>query len=394
VEQRNEFLHEVASYCFVSGGGRLHIPRVPEHVASQSTCIREAENIVANKVRPEWKGNLTNAAHQRGGNCETGLLVEVDCPQMPGFWLTLEEKRPDNFRHESEAETTSSVSSPLVLRYSWSRKVAEAFWYAAELSPALLLTARGVQLGNVGPLRPKQWTRLSEDFAGLLANLLAETSFVEVHGFGKTPAVLLVLEEGMSHKPSLLQTLSAADILRYWTLLTPAQRSAFLEARTPELALCAEGSDLVTRIKVTLEKETFFDRFAGFFHSFGCLDREVRAQLNDERDAEAAYRVFGKKYDSLGTLLDRVLSGDGMKDDVDRYVILLCAQQLLHELKCGFPDFWKAHLRDANELSAMLARGQKVRDRLIAKDPKEMTLFLDWFDKWFVKRAAPMEPQS
>ena len=338
--------------------------------------------------------NLTNAAHQRGGNWETGLLVEVDCPQMPDFWLALEEKRPENFHSQSEADTSSSGGSPLVLRYSWSRRVAEAFWDADETSPSLLLMARGVQLGNVRPLRSKKWTQLGEDFSRQLAKLLVETSFVEVHGFGKMPVLLLVLEDGMSQKPSLLQTLSVADILRYWTLLTPAQRSAFIEARTPDLALCPEGSDLVARIKIKLEQETFFDRFAGFFHSFGCLDREVRVQLSEGRDAEAAYRVFGKKYDSLGTLIDRVVSDDGMKDDVDRYVILLCAQQLLHELKSHFPDFWKVHLRDADELNAALVQGQQVRNRLIAKDPNEMTTFLDWFDKWFIKRAVTMEVQS
>jgi hypothetical protein len=338
--------------------------------------------------------NLTNAAHQRGGNWETGLLVEVDCPQMPDFWLTLEEKRPENFRNQSEADTSSSGGSPLVLRYSWSRKVAEAFWDADQTSPSLSLMARGVLLGNIRPLHQKQWTPLGDDFSRQLAKLLVETSFVEVHGFAKMPVLLLVLEEGMSQKPSLLQTLSAADILRYWTILTPAQRSAFIEARTPELALCPEGSDLVARIKIKLDEETFFDRFAGFFHSFGCLDREVRVQLSEGRDAETAYRVFGKKYDSLGTLIDRVLSDDGMKDDVDRYVVLLCARQLLQEIKGEFPEFWKAHRDDANDLNGALVKSQEVRKRLIAKDPKEMTTFLDWFDRWFIKRAAPVEVQS
>ena len=72
---------------------------------------------------------------------------------------------------------------------------------------------------------------------------------------------------------SLLFRLSATDILRYWSLLTQEQRAAFLEARAPEVALLGQGADLVARAKLALEKKTLFDRFAGFFHAFGCLER-------------------------------------------------------------------------------------------------------------------------
>jgi hypothetical protein len=157
------------------------------------------------------------------------------------------------------------------------------------------------------------------------------------------------------------------------------------------LLVSSEGSDLVTRIKITLDQQTFFDRFAGFFHSFACLEREVREQLLERRENEATYRLFGRKYDSLGTLVDRVVKGEGMSDDVDRYVILLCAEQLLRGLGRDFPEFWKAHSADVEALRSLVARRQDVRERLIAKDPNQMTAFLDWFDRWFVKRASPLE---
>ena len=52
--------------------------------------------------------NLTNAAHQRGGNLETGFLVEVECPSAPEFWLRPLENRPKAF----EAVTEDSDSGP------------------------------------------------------------------------------------------------------------------------------------------------------------------------------------------------------------------------------------------------------------------------------------------
>jgi hypothetical protein len=67
---------------------------------------------------------------------------------------------------------------------------------------------------------------------------------------------------------------------------------------------------------------------------------------------------------------------------------------LVQEIKAEFPDFWKEHREDANDLNTSLDKSQEVRNRLIVKEPKEMTAFLDWFDKWFVKRAAPPEVKS
>ena len=155
----------------------------------------------------------------------------------------------------------------------------------------------------------------------------------------------------MSHKPSLLFRLSATDILRYWSLLTQEQRAAFLEARAPEVALLGQGADLVARAKLALEKETLFDRFAGFFHAFGCLERAVRESLDDGHDKDANYRLFGRKYDSLGSLLDRVASENKVDADVDHYVLFLCARQLCQEIERDYPDYWKEHSTDAKSLS-------------------------------------------
>lgn len=335
--------------------------------------------------------NLTRAAHLKGGNWETGLLVEAECPQMPDFWLEPVESHRFVFKHEQEAEPARAGGTPLMLRYHWDSNLAEAFWNANDISPALTLEARGQPLGRLEPMNPAQWHSLEASWADGLAAALKETSFVKVHGHGDQPGLLLVQEDGMSHKPSVLFTLSVAEILRYWAMLTPAQRIAFLEAKAPDMAAGDEGAALLARFKVNLGGDTFFDRFAGYFHSFNCLERDVREQLSKGRLKEANYRIFGRKYDSLGTLLRQsVADNNGLTDDVSRYVVLLCARQLCNELARDHPDYWKTRREDVDGLEADLDRSAEIRARLAAKSAG-MPAFLDWFDMWFLKRAQPLE---
>ena len=200
----------------------------------------------------------------------------------------------------------------------------------------------------------------------------------------------------MSHRPSLLFDLSPADILRYWSLLTAAQRAAFLEARAPELALRGEGAALVSRYVPLPQGQTFFDRFAGMFLAFGNLERSVRAALSEKRDREAAYRVFGQKYDSLGSLLNRVLAdtAEGKGDLVDHYLIALCARQLVQGLRRDYVAFWQEHAADSKRLHEQLDSLSSVKERLVARHPTEMPKFLEWFDNWFLRRATPVGKEA
>jgi len=339
--------------------------------------------------------NLTRSAHQKGGNVESGFLVELDPPRKPDFWLSLDDRRPDRFveRVEAEGDSGTTPGTPLQLRYLWDKKVGESFWDASSMSPNLHLEGRSLSIGEIGPLKSREWTPVPEEVSRALANLLQETSWVYVYGHGDDCAPLLVQEEGMSHKPSLLLSLSVADILRYWSLLTPAQRAAFIEARAPQLALTAEGSDLVATFRPITSNDTLFDRVAGYFHAFGSLERAVRLALKEGREREACYRLFGKKYDSLGNVLEQVTEGKGSYDDVDRYVLLMCTRQLCQELEKEFPEFWKAYPEDASALDSTLSRVSEVRERLSAVDGG-MPMFLDWFERWFLRRATPVETEQ
>jgi hypothetical protein len=151
------------------------------------------------------------------------------------------------------------------------------------------------------------------------------------------------------------------------------------------------GSDLVVKSKIALDNDTLFDRFAGFFHAFGCLERAVRKSLDDGQPKQANYRLFGKKYDSLGTLLERVAAQRETLDAIDGYVILMCCKQLCIELAKDYPDYWREQVDNTMKLNARLTNLASVRDRLLKDNEDGFGDFLNWFDKWFLTRATPTE---
>lgn len=336
--------------------------------------------------------NLTRAAHQQGGNLESGFLVEVEPSGRPDFWLEADSRKPAMFEAELENEgAATTAGSRLAIQFRWDQRTAAAFWDEASASPNLTLETRGVVLGYVTGLTPRTWVELPPQLAEKLRGMLMESSFVRVAGDRPEPVYLLVQEEGMAHKPSLLLGLSVADILRYWSLLTPEQRMAFIEQKMPELSATATGQDLIAPLRARAQVDTLFDRFAGIYHAFGCLERSVCEALERGGDKEAASRLFGQKYDSLQTLLDRLTGEQSKGDEIERYVIALSARQMHDELKRAFPEFWQNHREFATALRDQFQRLESIRIGLLASDPLEMPKFLDWFDSWFMKRAKKLE---
>ena len=277
------------------------------------------------------------------------------------------------------------------MRYHWDRAEAHVFWDAAGESPKLRLQARDLDVGEIDVLPSRHWKILPADMAARIAHLLPETSLFEVLEETGDPALLLVQEEGMSHKPSLLVHLSPADILRYWSLLTPDQRAAFLEAHGPGLSPTDQGADLTAICRRLQDHDTIFDRFAGFFHGFGCLERAVLEAIEDGREKEADYRLFGRKYDSLGSLLDRIQKDREKTDLVDRYLMVLCARQLLQVVSRAYSDYWKSRAADVAAIETHIAELDTIRAELVGNQDPAFANFLDWFDSWFLKRAAAVE---
>ena len=331
------------------------------------------------------------AAGGRGGvpgNWETGFLVEVTSGKRPDWWLA-GEPRPTAFAPRSEDEGTAASGGTLLsLRYWWDRKQAEALWAGAETSPPLRIEHAGVAVLALPALPAREWQLLDEFQSRRLEQALISSSLFQVHSEGTEPGLLLVQEEGMANRPSVLLELSSADILRYWSLLTVEQRAGFIEGHAPS---AGEDNPLAAKVAALGVEPTLFDRFAGVFHAFECVRERARNALSEDRQREADYRLFGKKYDSLGTLLARVVTEvkAGTGDLVEHYVVGLCAKQLLKELGREFPDYWKSHDADVTALQTQLQEAVSVRDA-IATEHADMPAFLVWFDGWFLKRAEAL----
>ena len=385
----------------VAGLPKVQWGRLPKEMMRRGSREENGERFVHAKVyrffthKPKREicflgsPNLTRSAHQKDGNIESGFLVEVPTPRRPEFWMSSDLKKPAEFAVRSEDDGAESGSSPLNLRYNWDTEIAFAFWDHKSTSPTQRIADRNVTLGEIGPLAPREWILLSKEMATAIASILCNTTLVEVHCENEKSAYVLIQEEGMSHKPSLLLQLSTSDILRYWSLLSAEQRAAFIDSRAVDLAGTGTGTDLVVRAKIALDNDTLFDRFAGFFHAFGCLERAVRKALDEGQTKQASYRLFGKKYDSLGTLLESVSAQRETIDAVDGYVILMCCKQLCTEIAKDYSEYWHEQVDNAKKLNSRIADLSSVRDRLLKENEDGFGEFLTWFDKWFLKRSTP-----
>jgi hypothetical protein len=338
--------------------------------------------------------NLTDAGLKvagKGGNWETGFLVEVTSNAKPQWWMASDSKPPSAFAPKGEDEgMATDGGTKLRLRYHWNTRMASGYWADSSSSPALAILHAGVRVFELPQLAPCTWTPLDPAQRDELERILRTSSLLEVSEGTGEPGLLLVEEEGMSHRPSLLLDLSPAEILRYWALLTVEQRAAFIESR----ARLPNGDDdpLLARLAPLTVETSLFDRFAGIFHAFNCLEDRAREAIESDNHREADYRLFGRKYDSLGTLLDRVLEEvrNEAGDPVEQYVITLCAKQLLRQLGREFPEYWKEHERDVRELRGRIDEALALRTRLGQADDT-MPAFLEWFERWFLKRAKPVE---
>jgi hypothetical protein len=328
----------------------------------------------------------------RGGNWETGFLVEVT-GSRPDWWMTTDTKKPPAFAPKGEDEgIASSGGTRLLVRYRWERREASVCWTGSTTSAALTIQHGGVAIVELHDLSPREWVALDADSSARFEKSLVSTSIFHIVGEGPEPALLLVQEEEMHARPSLLHELSAADILRYWALLTVEQRAAFIEAR---VKIAGDDDPLVAKLAPLPFETTMFDRFAGVFHAFECLEQRVKEALEHGNTREADYRLFGKKYDSLGNLLERVAGevNAGKGDRVEQYVVTLCARQLLRGVGRAHPEYWAEHRDAVRALEATLAGTANIRASLADSHP-EMPAFLDWFEKWFLRRAEALPEED
>ena len=258
--------------------------------------------------------NLTSQGCLQGGNWESGFFVESTQTGKPDWWLQEETRAPCGYRPRKEEDSTAaSGGTALEIRFDWACRTGDVRWTASRACPSLSVRHKGTAVFDKADLPRDEWRTLTVEQSKQLEQVLRSTSLLEVVGEGGEPALVLVQEDGMASRPSLLLDLSAADILKAWSLLSQEQRNEFISLR----ATTADKVDdpLLARLPHTMAEPSLFDRFSGIFHAFGCLENRVRVALDEKREREADYLVFGEKYDSLGSLVRRVAEEAGKNDD-------------------------------------------------------------------------------
>ena len=330
--------------------------------------------------------NLTRMAHQATGNVETGVLIEGPRRRgRPRFWLERVEERPRFLGVVSdEGEDLEPDFVPLAVRFDWGTDRAWVRWEGIAPGPHIDAAAQGVPVFSVNGLQRDAWSELPSADAHRLRDQLRATSVLTLTTQSQR-GVVLVQEEGMAHRPSLLFELSPAEILRYWSLLSPAQRAAYLAERGEATT---GGPEQLPAGPVGPAQDTIFDKHAGMFHGFGCLLRAASAALEDGDERKAEFHVFGAKYDSLPVMVNR-LADDDSGDLLDRLLMLLCAQQIADIIRRHWPDFWEANRRSAERLRLGLAIRSRLRAELIARNDATMADFLTWYEPAFLREAAP-----
>jgi hypothetical protein len=332
--------------------------------------------------------NLTSAAHSHvgAGNLEAAFLVDVTDEGYPRrWWLQPIDQDVDRFAHQptAEDEGLGAVPLDLGLRYDWGKHALTYRLSEKTAGSIAVAETSGRHLFSISHPRIGNWKVCPDAAAESVREVLRSTSFLQITHDGGSWRVL-VREDNMVHRPSLISQLTPEDILEYWALLTVTQRRLFIEDR---LAADAELEGLsVARQDALKARDTLFDRFAGIYHSFGCLRRHIDEAIEDGRDRDAESKLLGAKYDSLPALLQKTLGReDG--DPVVRYVTFLCARQLRESVVKEHRQFMRERKGRTAVLDGLLARASEVKESL--SNDSAMMEFLDWYEPVFLAESGP-----
>ena len=389
-----------ATYEAIAGLDNARWARLPGEVTNRGRDEKSqllAPRRVHAKVYRLWKRggpdlllvgspNLTNAGHSpaTAGNLEAAFFVDIsDIGHGRRWWLEPVEQAADRFvpTKPEEADGLDEVGLDLSLQFDWGAKQLSYYLKESTADEFRVLTTAGQPLAIVERPRFGRWTRLGRAAWSRIEGILLSTSFLLIEHRGKSWRIL-VREENMGHRPSLLTQLTPEEILEYWSLLTPHQRTQFLEAHVLDQI---EGLPVV-RVEQLHARNTLFDRFAGIYHAFACLERAVDTALEDGRDNEADARLLGAKYDSLPNLLQKTLDRQE-GDSILNYVTFLCARQLRQELSGRHLEFFSQRKEHVQRLDKLLDHLPNLR-KSIELDDAHADRFLQWYETEFLKPAS------
>lgn len=328
--------------------------------------------------------NATAAAHSHGaaGNLEAAFLVDCTDRLRQRWWLEPLDKPPRTFSSrvaEASAVTDESFAD-VSFRFRWDTVELHARSESGTSEPLAVAQPGGVVLFQLPKMTWGKWVPLGRDAAERVQELLRSTSYLEVRG-PKGAWRVLVREEGMVYRPSVVTTWTPEEILMYWSLLSPAQRERFMIER---LTAGASEEGLDQSVKQRFEAgNTVFDRFAGVYHAFERFHQHIREALAAGRTREAEELLFGEKFDSLPVLLRGVLERDD-GDPVVAYVTLLSARQLRERIAAAHSQFLRDHREAVARLDALIDRYPAVRDR-IGLDGDDVDRFFEWYEQQFLR---------
>jgi hypothetical protein len=339
--------------------------------------------------------NLTGAAHAGGTerNFETAALVDLPCEHEPDWWMRRLSSLPLEFAtREPEDEAGKLACHEVVLRFDWQTSELDCFWKAEPRLPSrATISGCGCPLFEIANVVVDRWWALDAAASQRMREHLNSSSLVELQIAGESPQPLLVQEVNMGNKPPLLEKLTPAEILEYWSLLTPDRRNDFLERKiTAFIARVEVGQRIVAPPDAP---EAFFDHFAGIFHAFSCFEEHTLEALKRGAEKEVRYRLLSTSPDSLPNLVDQVKI-TAEKDPAAAYVTLLCASQVFSRLrKAVRQQGIKSSFLDVPAIKGLCSdydtkwqqATQTIRARIDLGEELDANRFFAWYEDAFAK---------
>ena len=332
--------------------------------------------------------NCTSPAHRHGGagNLEAAFLVDISGLNLPRRWWLkpLEPNDAHRFAETApdEGDGLDVQAFGVSLRYHWGDQALTVRLEREMSLPIDVTDVSGQHLFTIKNGDVEKWRACNKKAANAVRRSLESSSFVVLRR-DDTQWRVLVREEGMAHRPSIISELSPDEILEYWSLLSAEERADFIERRT-ELDEDIEGIPTSEPGDKPGNGNTLFDRFAGVFHAFGCLRQDIEAALDDIRHDDAEMRLLGAKYDSLPELLRMLLERED-RDPVLDYVTFLTAKQVRNSLRKRDPQFFRDRRSLVRKLDKLIAKGIKRRDQIFPGEDAQAHAFLEWFEPVFLK---------
>ncbi|MBU2647768.1 hypothetical protein KKI24_23875 [bacterium] len=345
------------------------------------SSVSEKEFIIAGST------NFTQAAHAGGSdrNFETSIVYDTTQEGVkPNWWLIPEKETPSSFvPSETEDSEGDLAAEFILLEYDWEKKWLSYFWQKSDNTPReAVVRSSSIDVLSLKAISTDRWVKLRSFDSDLLEERLRVSALVTI-GWGSIEQSVLVREEGMALKPTMLDSLTAEEILEYWSLLSKEQRSAFLDERIAALLKTRQQAPDGKAAVAFETRSSMFDRFAGVFHAFACLDQYVTEAIEFERWKDIEYRILGKKHDSLGSLVEKTLT-ENADDPTHQYVTLLSARESVKKLHKLEPEFYREHRNTFAELEGRLNEGiVQIRNLFDFDNKTQQSKFFNWFESMF-----------